>query len=163
MISRELYWKQFSHEMHCVRHLANKITPDMLDYRPTPKQRSMLELLQYHSFIYIAMMYCFANETMDDYGPRYEKSKGVTLETFQDVMHQQEADMLEIFDMISDDDMNKEYDFYGVRTKAGHLLVALNMITAYKMQLFLYIKSCGVETISTMDLWAGMDTPQKTD
>ena len=35
------------HEVRILLHLASKIDPAKLDYRPTPKQRSILELLQY--------------------------------------------------------------------------------------------------------------------
>ncbi len=35
------------HEVHILQHLTTKIDPSMLDYRPTPKQRSTIELLKY--------------------------------------------------------------------------------------------------------------------
>src|SRR5437867_10205667 len=35
------------HEVRILLHLASKVEPSMLGYRPTPKQRSTLELLQY--------------------------------------------------------------------------------------------------------------------
>lgn len=34
-------------EVRTLLHLASQIDPAKLDYRPTPKQRSLLELLQY--------------------------------------------------------------------------------------------------------------------
>ena|SRR5438874_5726644 len=34
-------------EVRILLHLASKVEPSMLDYRPTPKQRSTLELLRY--------------------------------------------------------------------------------------------------------------------
>ena len=34
-------------EVRILLHLASKVEPAMLDYRPTPKQRSTLELLQH--------------------------------------------------------------------------------------------------------------------
>src|ERR1700694_5497160 len=34
-------------EVRILLHLAGKVDASMLDYRPTPKQRSTLELLQY--------------------------------------------------------------------------------------------------------------------
>src|SRR6266852_2203109 len=34
-------------EIRILVHLAGKVQPTMLDYRPTPKQRSTLELLRY--------------------------------------------------------------------------------------------------------------------
>ena len=35
------------HEVRILLHLAGKVDKSKLDYRPTPKQRSTLELLQY--------------------------------------------------------------------------------------------------------------------
>ena len=34
-------------EVRILQHLCTKIEPSMVDYRPTPKQRSTLELLRY--------------------------------------------------------------------------------------------------------------------
>src|SRR5260221_11977668 len=34
-------------EVRILLHLASKVEPSMLGYRPTPKQRSTIELLQY--------------------------------------------------------------------------------------------------------------------
>src|SRR5262245_58442021 len=39
------------HEVHILLHLASKVDRKALDYRPTPKQRSTLELLQYMSIM----------------------------------------------------------------------------------------------------------------
>ena len=38
---------KLQHEVRTLLHLASKVDPSMLDYRPTPKQRSLVELLQY--------------------------------------------------------------------------------------------------------------------
>jgi len=37
----------------------------------------------------------------------------------------------------------------------------LNGHAAYRTQLFLYLKACGREELSTMNLWAGADMPAK--
>ena len=47
MITKEQYIESFLKEIDIIKHLAEKIEPKMLDYRPTPGQRSTLELLQY--------------------------------------------------------------------------------------------------------------------
>src|SRR6476620_2787591 len=44
------------HEVHVLLHLAGKIDRAQLDYRPTPKQRSTLELLRYLSVMGPAMV-----------------------------------------------------------------------------------------------------------
>src|SRR6476646_6463839 len=38
-------------EIRILLHLASKVDPAKLDYRPTPKQRSLLELLQYMTIV----------------------------------------------------------------------------------------------------------------
>ena len=38
-------------EVRILLHLASKIEPAMVDYRPTPKQRSSIELLRYLSIM----------------------------------------------------------------------------------------------------------------
>ena len=35
--------------------------------------------------------------------------------------------------------------------------MVLSHYVAYRMQLFLYLKDCGLRDLSTMNLWAGMD------
>ena len=35
------------HEVNILQHLCSKVEPSMLTYRPTPKQRSTRELLDY--------------------------------------------------------------------------------------------------------------------
>ncbi len=162
MITREQFLAAYSHEMHCIRHLATKITPDMLEYRPTPAQRSLLELLQYISYASVALAEA-AIVSMDHYMDRMKSGESTTLENFQQKMHDQEQELHAMISGVSDESLAQEVDVYGVKTRAGHLTYQLQMITAYKMQLFLYIKSCGVSTIGTMDLWVGMDTPPKVD
>src|SRR5688572_28288839 len=39
------------HEVRILLHLASKIEPAVIDYRPTPKQRSTIELLRYLSIM----------------------------------------------------------------------------------------------------------------
>ena len=54
-----------------------------------------------------------------------------------------------------------EIDMFGNRSTRGKLLVTLvvNVHAAYRMQLFLYLKSCGREEMGTMNLWGGVDAP----
>jgi len=52
-------------------------------------------------------------------------------------------------------------EFTGGKTTRGAQLVTLVLAScvAYRMQLFLYLKSCGRDELGTMNLWAGMDAP----
>ena len=47
VLTKEELIGKLQHEIHILLHLCSKIKPEMLDYRPTPKQRSTIELLRY--------------------------------------------------------------------------------------------------------------------
>ena len=51
VLSKEELTSALQTEVRILVHLAGKIDPKMLDYRPTPKQRSTIELLQYLSIM----------------------------------------------------------------------------------------------------------------
>jgi hypothetical protein len=50
---------------------------------------------------------------------------------------------------------------FGRKSSRGSILV--NMVlaghAAYRTQLFCYLKACGRDELSTMNLWAGRDAP----
>ena len=47
VLTRDELIASLQHEVRILVHLCSKIDPSMLDYRPTPKQRSTMELLRY--------------------------------------------------------------------------------------------------------------------
>src|SRR5215467_2115110 len=47
VLTKEELIGSLQHEVNILVHLASKIDRQKLDYRPTPKQRSTMELLQY--------------------------------------------------------------------------------------------------------------------
>jgi hypothetical protein len=50
---------------------------------------------------------------------------------------------------------------FGTKTTRGAFLVNLVLCgcAAYRTQLFVYLKACGREELSTLNLWAGIDAP----
>jgi hypothetical protein len=46
VITKDELIASLQHEVRVLLHLASKVDPAKLDYRPTAKQRSLLELLQ---------------------------------------------------------------------------------------------------------------------
>lgn len=60
---------------------------------------------------------------------------------------------------LSDADLRAEMEMFEMKASRGLMLVNLVLChyTAYRMQLFLYLKACGREELSTMNLWAGRD------
>jgi len=161
MYTKENFWKSVSNEVRIIKHLATKIPEGKEGYRPSEGQRSILELLQYLSATGAGTMKVVLTENPkapEDYTTFKE---GVTVLNFAEKMDMQEIDMKETFEKITEEDMKKDFDYYGNRTKAEHLVEGvLKTFVAYRMQLFLYVRACGAH-VSTYDVWMGMDTPQK--
>ena len=63
VLSKSEFIASLQNEVRILLHLATKIDRSMLDYRPTPKQRSTLELLRYLSMMGPMMIrYCLAKD-----------------------------------------------------------------------------------------------------
>ena len=62
---------------------------------------------------------------------------------------------------VSDGDFRTEIEMFGSKTTRGAFIVNLVLCgcAAYRTQLFVYLKACGREDLSTMNLWAGVDAP----
>jgi hypothetical protein len=65
----------------------------------------------------------------------------------------------ELVSAMSDDDLRGEVDIFGMKLTRGTMLVNLLLCghSAYRMQLFCYLKACGREELNTMNLWKGVD------
>jgi len=59
----------------------------------------------------------------------------------------------------TDADFRASIDRFGNKSSRGALIVNLVLggHAAYRMQLFCYLKSCGRDELSTMNLWGGAD------
>jgi hypothetical protein len=59
----------------------------------------------------------------------------------------------------SDDYLRGELEMFGKRSSRGALAVSLVLChyTAYRMQLFLYLKASGRTELNTLNLWIGRD------
>jgi hypothetical protein len=162
MLTKDQFIDSLVHEIAVIRHLGKKIEPSMLNYRPTEKQRTMLELLNYLGHIFtIAITANIAGDTAL-YTTLRKDAPQVTLETFDAAMEAQEKLVREKIGALSEDDLKRETEIFGNKTPlALHLLNVLKWSVAYKMQLFLYMKATGKHELNTMNLWRGMDTPPK--
>jgi len=151
------------HEIHILLHLASKSDRAKLDYRPTPKQRSTLELLQYLSIMGPALVRVAKSGTFDpalwtaDEQAAARRDFDQTLTAIaghRDIYAAQLGEM-------SDEDFRTEIEVFGQKLSRGSFIVnmVLSGCAAYRTQLFLYLKACGREELSTMNLWAGVDAP----
>ncbi len=167
IITKDELISSLEHEVQIVLHLISKIEPQMLDYRPTPKQRSMLELVQYLVIVVPVQLRVIQSGTfdMDSFRARWlpeeEKAKAMNLEQATAAIAKQPEVIREVVNSLSDAELRQEMEMFGSRKTRGAWLVtmALPHYAAYRMQLFLYLKSCGREELNTMDVWAGKSAP----
>jgi hypothetical protein len=150
-------------EVRILLHLASKVDRDKLDYRPSPKQRSTLELLQYLSIMGPELVKATKAGTFDMavWGAAekeaYARSFDDTLAAIE--AHRQTYSTL--LGEMSDADFRSEIEMFNQKTTRGAFIVnmVLSGCAAYRTQLFLYLKACGREELSTYNLWAGVDAP----
>ena len=93
-----------------------------------------------------------------------EVLNSVNVDEFCALMDQQQSDVESIINSIPEDDMlHKETSLPNGQTSIlGAALVnwPLKFLAAYRMQLFLYLKSgCGLSDLSTYNCWMGIDKP----
>jgi hypothetical protein len=154
------------HEVRILLHLAGKVDKSKLDYRPTPKQRSTLELLQYLAImgptqITVIKAGVFNRQALSAaWAPPETAAAKMNFDQAVAAIRKQAGDYSQILGAWTDADFRTEVDMFGNKTTRGSLLVSLvlNGHAAYRTQLFCYLKSCGREELSTMDLWAGIDS-----
>ena len=148
-------------EVRILLHLASKLDRTMLDYRPTPKQRSALELLRYLSVMGPGLVRAAKAGTFDR-AVWMEAESRANARSFEETLaaiatHRDEYASL-LAD-ISDAELREEIEMFGSTTGRGKFIVNLVLCgcAAYRTQLFMYLKACGREELSTTDLWAGRD------
>jgi hypothetical protein len=151
-------------EVRILLHLASKIDRSQLDYRPTPKQRSTIELLQYLSYMGPAMLRYAKLEPFDqDAWARIVKvaaSRGFD-ETLAEIESHSEQYAALLADMDDAAFRAEMTGFDGSKTSSGSFIVnhVIAQCAAYRTQLFMYLKACGREELNTTNLWVGVDPP----
>jgi hypothetical protein len=150
-------------EVRILLHLATKIDRTKLDYRPTPKQRSTLELLRYLSLMGPNLVRAARDGSFDPkaWKADHERAAGLDLDQTLDVIAAQADQFSVLVGDMADQDFRDEIEMFGRKSTKGFFLVntVLGGYAAYRTQLFVYLKACGREELGTMNLWAGMDAP----
>ncbi len=155
-------------EINICRRLYTKIPPDQMNFRPKEGIRSTLELLQYLGCIGTLMLsYWLKNKDTDFrtfYGAKIDLSKTMPHEQFLTVMDEQLAILKDLFSQISEEDLfHKEitYPWSGVKDSMGEGIIATSIkwLSAYKLQLFLFIKLSGDQLLTTADAWVLTELP----
>jgi hypothetical protein len=151
-------------EVRILLHLAGKVERSMLDYRPTPKQRSTIELVRYLSMMGPALVQAAKAGAFDSaaWTAAEQAASALTFDEALAAIAAHAEAYATLLAGVSDDDMRVEIDPFGAgKASRGAFLVTqvLCGCAAYRTQLFLYLKSCGREELNTWNLWVGIDEP----
>ena len=166
ILTKEELLSSLRTEVRLILHLASKVDPGKLDYRPTSKQRNLLEVLQY--FVLVGPIHLRGiladSFSMDSWHEAWrvgqESVKGMNLEETKEAIGKLPAQFAELLNPCPEAHLRAQFEMFGAKTSRGALIVSLVLChySAYRMQLFLYLKSSGREELNTLNLWAGRDS-----
>jgi len=154
---------QLQKEIDILLHLASKIDRSKIDYRPTPKQRSIIELLRYMSIMGPQLVN--AAKTQWDAAAWQAANKAAEArdldQTLAVIAGQKDVYAKELAGWTDADFRSEMTGFDGSKLSRGLFLVNLVLggHAAYRTQLFCYLKACGREELGTVNLWMGVDPP----
>ena len=163
VLTREELIATLQNEVRILLHLASKVDRSMLDYRPTPKQRSTIDLLRYLTIMGPSLIPAIKSGTFDGaaFGASQAAANAMNFDQVLGAIEKLSTTYAQSLGAFSDADFRCEVDMFGRKFSRGSHIVNLVVSghAAYRTQLFLYLKSCGREELTTMNLWAGMDAP----
>lgn len=149
-------------EVRILLHLTSKIDPATLDYRPTPGQRSTIELLRYLTNMGPTLIKYAKGQPLDAsaMSAAIEAANARTLDETVAALAAQADLYVQLLADMSDEDFRVEtMGVDGLPVTRGQFMVyhVLGQCAAYRTQLFLYLKACGREELNSMNLWLGVD------
>ena len=164
ILTRTELIKSLQKEVRLLLHLAGKVDQAALDYRPTPGQRSTLELLKYLSLMGPALLGYARGRPMDT-AAMSEALQAAAARNFDQTLAAiaAHADLYAaLLAEMSDDDFRAETKGVdGGPMTCGEFIVnqLIAQCAAYRMQLFIYLKASGHHELNSMNLWVGVDAP----
>ncbi len=146
-------------ETKIIKHLATQVPPSQLDWRPTDKQRSNIELLRFLTITGLASAQYLVSGKWDHWGPLDESTKTITTETFAKAMDRQQKALEKILAGYTDAKLKstktKHWNGGKITLGQGFVDAVLKSMVAYRMQLFLYAKESGASQLTSSDCWQG--------
>jgi hypothetical protein len=167
VLTKEELIASLREEVRILLHLASKVDKSQIDYRPTARQRSTLELLRYLAMMGPTLIAVLQAGTPDRatfsaiWGPAEAATKAMNFDQAVASIEKQSDEYARLLGEWSEADFRDVVDMFGSKASRGAILVKLVLggHAAYRTQLFCYLKACGREELNTMNLWGGADGP----
>lgn len=161
MLSKEQIAASMARECDICKHVFEKLPASSYSYRPTPKQRSTVELLRYLSICGIAGTQSLAQSNWKVFREYVARTGEMVAEEFPAMMDRQKHELNQFFHSITERELETQDALLpiGGTQLLGQAILDLpfKWLPAYKLQLFLYAKANGVTQIGTSNAWMGID------
>lgn len=161
VLTKEELIGALTHEVHVLRHLITKIDADAVNYRPTPKQRSSIELVRYLVVQGPVLVASIRNGAFDReaWGAAQAQADAADLAGLDAMLATHPAQFAEAVGAMTDEALRADIQLFGGPMSRGMHLVTLVLANyaAYRTQLFCYLKLCGHDELKTANLWQGRD------
>ena len=164
MITEKEFEGAILNEYRLLRHVYSLVDQEKLNYRFSAKQRSTLEVLQYLGSIAGGMIASIHAGNLEPFKESTERQNSITYDNFRQKIDEEEARVIALLKKFSTTELDVQLDLFkrgSAMRKAQWLIFVLQILSAYRMQLFLQIKAGGRDDIGTTDLWAGFSLPKK--
>jgi hypothetical protein len=164
MINATQFANSIEKEFKLIIGLSKNITPAMMDYKPKEGMRSMQELLHYLpgcGYYFQSYWMTDGSQTVQEYFTEIRATRTqVTLENFESEMNIHLEKFKTLISSINEQDWQSKMVKYpwGAEAPIGEAMLetSLKWLTAYKYQLFMYIKMNSDAEIGTKDVWVGV-------
>jgi hypothetical protein len=160
-LTKEELISSLQNEVRILQHLCTKIEPSMLDYRPTPKQRSTLELLRYLTNMGPQLVQGAKTGTfnVEAWTKASQEAEARDFNQTVKALAAQHDAYAALIGPMTDADFRETVNLFGTPMSRGAFIVNLVVAgcAAYRTQIFLYLKANGREELTTANLWGGAD------
>jgi hypothetical protein len=162
VLTKEELIASLQNEVRILLHLAGKVDNRSIDYRPTPKQRTTLELLRYLVVMGPQIIRGVKAGAFDSaaWTAAANEANAMNFDQVVGAIQKQNEIYAQLIGSFTDEDFRAQVDLFGSGASSkGSVIVnmVLSGCAAYRTQLFLYLKSSGRDELNTMNLWAGVD------
>ncbi|GIK52327.1 MAG: hypothetical protein BroJett014_13000 [Planctomycetota bacterium] len=161
MIDKQMVLDSMLKEIHAIKHLASKVPAGFENYRPGEKQRSMIELLRYLTYCGISGLKAGLSGNWEIGKSLAESAAKLGLTEIPAALERQASELKGLFASIAPDDFSRK-----MVQRPGQEALPLGRfildsgfkyLPSYKMQLFLYLKQSGQQSLNSSNLWRGED------
>jgi len=153
-----------------LKHLFSKVKPEQLSFSPGENMRTTEALLRYITYCAVATInwydvFLMKRDKENTFQKYVDKADAMDIQKFPEALDEQYTEVEQILSNYSEEDLLKKKvnRIAGNECSLEEAIVnsSLRYLTAYRMQLFLYIKQNGQADIGTYNCWVGMDKPPK--